>query len=252
MVGIYKITSPSGKVYIGQSREVERRILKYKCINRSNGQPYLNRSFKKYGIENHLFEIIHELPNDIEQSVLNRYEQLYMDSFRDCGITLLNCREAGSIGKLHSETKKKISIACKGKKGYWEGKKLSDETRLKMSVIGKARVASGIKLKGIPFAKGNKIWFGRNHSEETKKKIGLANSSDNSEARKVNAVANFKKASEKNKIPVMQFDKNGNHINAFPSIKEAAVSLNILETGISQACRGKLKTSGGFKWAYKN
>jgi hypothetical protein len=32
IVGIYKITSPSGKVYIGQSINIERRIKEYKNL----------------------------------------------------------------------------------------------------------------------------------------------------------------------------------------------------------------------------
>ena len=59
-IGIYKITSPSGKIYIGQSSNVENRWNKYKNINNSVTQLKLYRSFKKYDIENHKFEIIEE------------------------------------------------------------------------------------------------------------------------------------------------------------------------------------------------
>lgn len=31
-IGIYKITSPSNKVYIGQSRNIDKRLLKYKRL----------------------------------------------------------------------------------------------------------------------------------------------------------------------------------------------------------------------------
>jgi hypothetical protein len=33
--GIYKITSPSGKVYIGQSVDIKRRFTTYKILNKS-------------------------------------------------------------------------------------------------------------------------------------------------------------------------------------------------------------------------
>lgn len=59
------------------------------------------------------------------------------------------------LGKKHSEeAKRKMSEARKGKIGYWKDKKFSKESRKKMSLIRK----------------------GKKHSEETKKKIGLANS----------------------------------------------------------------------------
>lgn len=67
MIGIYKITSPSGKVYIGQSVNIERRFLDYKkslkntqiklynsigeasyclCINKSTLKAMLSGKFK--------------------------------------------------------------------------------------------------------------------------------------------------------------------------------------------------------------
>lgn len=115
MVGIYKITSPTGNVYIGQSWNIEKRFYDYhKCL--AANQPALNNSFNKYGIESHSFEVIHELPIDAEQEVLNRYEQLYMDAHRDCGIALLNVKEGGSNGKHAESTKKKIQESLKGRR----------------------------------------------------------------------------------------------------------------------------------------
>lgn len=72
MVGIYKITSPSGKIYIGQSVDILSRINKYKnakCIT----QPIILKSILKYGWENHLFEIVLEC----EKSELNEKERYY-------------------------------------------------------------------------------------------------------------------------------------------------------------------------------
>ena len=36
----------------------------------------------------------------------------------------------------------------------------------------------------------------------------------------------------------------------FNSIKEAAAKYNLKETHISRVCRGKRKTTGGFRWEY--
>jgi len=54
LIGIYKITSPSKKVYIGQSWNIKERFRKY---NYKSNQQLLMRSFSKYGLENHVFEI---------------------------------------------------------------------------------------------------------------------------------------------------------------------------------------------------
>lgn len=146
MVGIYKITSPSGRVYIGQSWEIHKRWTAYKYKKPYSRQFGINNSLIKYGFDNHLFEIVHELPNDIEQIVLDAYEQLYMDAYRSCGVKLLNCKEAGSSGKLSEETKDRL-------RGKRRGFKFSDETKKKMSLSQIGKVVS----------------------EETKRKIGEAN-----------------------------------------------------------------------------
>ena len=50
MIGIYKITSPSGKVYVGQSKDLIRRKKDYeKYIKTSNRQVKLLASINKYG-----------------------------------------------------------------------------------------------------------------------------------------------------------------------------------------------------------
>ena len=57
MVGIYKITNPSGKIYIGQSVNIDNRISSYKNLKCKN-QTKLYRSLLKYTFENHIFEIL--------------------------------------------------------------------------------------------------------------------------------------------------------------------------------------------------
>lgn len=114
VVGIYKITSPSGKVYIGQSWHIPYRRTLYKCKG-AKKQPKLNASIIKYSWDAHEFEIIHELPYDTVQRILDDYEQLYIDLYKNCGITLLNIREGGSRGLHKQESIEKISKAHIGK-----------------------------------------------------------------------------------------------------------------------------------------
>jgi len=77
--GIYKITSPTGRVYIGQSVSVKRRFSEYKSSkNRKGSQPILYRSFKKHGVENHTFEILEEC-NVEELNCKERYWQDFYD-----------------------------------------------------------------------------------------------------------------------------------------------------------------------------
>ena len=53
----------------------------------------------------------------------------------------------------------------------------------------------------------------------------------------------------KKRLPVEQFDLNGNFIYTWDSITEAEKELKIYN--ISAACKGKVSTAGGYIWKYK-
>lgn len=144
--GIYKITSPSGKVYVGQSRGIEQRWRNH-CS--SKHCRHLHNSIKKYGKENHSFEIIHELPYDVEQIVLNEYEALYMQLYKDCGVILMNSKSAGANGKMSEEAKKKISESLKGRDLPHKKRPQSEESKRKRSVALKGFKHTGEALEKI-------------------------------------------------------------------------------------------------------
>lgn len=127
--GIYKIVSPSGKVYIGQSFQIEKRWASYRN-GYARKQPALYASFNKYGVGCHHFEILCVLPNATHQVVMDRHEQLFMDLYREMGYRLLNLRHAGSVGR-HSNVSR---ARMRGKLGKWmTGRKLAPETIAKRS-----------------------------------------------------------------------------------------------------------------------
>ena len=125
MVGIYGIQSPSGKIYIGQSWNIDTRFKYYKS-HKSYQQPALSNSINKYGFDSHELKVLHELPNDVSQEVLDRYEILYMQFYKDAGIVLLNTKEGGRGGKHNDSTRKILSEQR-------IGIKKSEETKKKMS-----------------------------------------------------------------------------------------------------------------------
>ena len=51
-------------------------------------------------------------------------------------------------------------------------------------------------------------------------------------------------------IKVTQMDLNNNEIYTYNSIKEASARNSISASSITQTCRGKQKTGGGYKWKY--
>lgn len=122
MIVIYKITNPNNKIYIGQSRNWASRKSKYKNLKNIQ-QAKIHKSLVKYGYNAHKFEIVHELPIDVSQDVVNKYEVLYWELYKDCGIEMLNIKYPGSNGKLSKETKLKMSSLRIGEKNPMFGKK---------------------------------------------------------------------------------------------------------------------------------
>ena len=111
--GIYKITSPSGRVYIGQSIDVYSRLKQYQ-IKDCKKQPKLFNSLVKYGYENHLVEVIEYCTVDF----LNEKERFWQD-FYNCSKKGLNCRLTKTndkSGTISEETKVKLRNLYKGKK----------------------------------------------------------------------------------------------------------------------------------------
>jgi len=115
---------------------------------------------------------------------------------------------------------------------HWNyGKKQSDETIKKRSIA----------MKGKPG------WLkGKHLSEEVKIKISKAG-----KGRKMP-----KEAIEKSRVgkykPVLQYDKEGNFLNRYNSGKEAEEKTKVGRSHISQCCKGKRKTAGGFIWRFEN
>ena len=131
MIGIYKITSPTGKIYIGQSINIEKRFKSYK-YKIPHEQPRLRNSFLKHGIDKHNFEVLCEC----EIHELNDKERYYQDLFSATGKKGLNCSLTASSdrnGKASQETRLKMSITR-------TGMKQSKETCLKKSNSLKRKV----------------------------------------------------------------------------------------------------------------
>lgn len=170
ITAIYKITSPSEKVYIGQAWDVGRRFREYKYLWKSRIQAKLHSSFKKHGIDNHKFEVVYEFPRDVTQSILDNYEQFYMDCYRDSGVELMNLREAGSRGKHSEESKKRLSLAHTGKVLSEETKQKIRENR-KGKGIGLSNYMYRVGLTGEAKERMRHSKIGSKASKETKRKM---------------------------------------------------------------------------------
>jgi group I intron endonuclease len=194
--GIYKLTNKeSGKVYIGQSKHLKRRLNEHRRCEKSDdkkgSQSVVRRAIKKYSFDAFDFEII-----------LYCQEGEYMDmmetkliQFYDCLVPKgYNVRDGGNKIFMSEEGRKRVSKAN-------SGRIVSEETRLKLSKSGKKAYLNNprgdewnqklsIALTGKKkseehilkiserrkqFIKNNpdsvKNMLGKKHSDETKQKM---------------------------------------------------------------------------------
>jgi len=166
--GIYKITcSENKKVYIGSSSDIKNRWYRHKHNLKNNrGNPNMLNSYKKYGIDSFLFEIMEEC----QVSELIKRETYWADKYKSGGCTLFNCGEfidnpTRGI-KFGEDFRAKISKSLLGNsrtKGY----KVKEET--------KAKISASLKKLGRKLSKENieklREAARRPKSEETKLKL---------------------------------------------------------------------------------
>lgn len=214
MVGIYKIISPTKRIYIGQSIDLEKREKDYyygKCVN----QVRLIKSIKKYGWKYHQFIIIEVCEIDL----LNIRERYWQDYYNVLGAKGLNCKLTNTddkAGILSEDTKNKIKNSLKGKKH-------SEQRRVNQSIaqMGKKRSLS----HKLSLSKAAKRRF---KDESERKKQGF-----------------------KLMMEVEQYDKNLNLIATYCSVREAEKITTIHSSTISRCCNNTRKSAGGFIWKYK-
>ena len=110
---IYKIISPTNRIYIGKTFNLNKRIESYRGLC-CKGQRLLFNSLSKHGWSNHTFEILFEdYCTNVELSKLESKFIIEYNSFRGYNSRFgmnLTLGGEGSLGMTHSEkTKKKIS-----------------------------------------------------------------------------------------------------------------------------------------------
>ncbi len=241
MIGIYKITSPSNKIYIGQSIDIDKRFYKYKLLD-CILQIRLYRSFNKYGIENHIFEVLEEC----DENQLNNKERYYQDLYDVIGKNGLNCKlteTEDKSGRLSEETKKKISESNKGKKlskihiNKLKNKIISKEQREKLKIINLGKKHP--KETRLKISKSN---LGKKHTEESKIKMSLSSKGikkTKEHCIKIGLCKKGKKLSEEHKFKISINSKQSKKVintitgEIYNSIAEASLKLNIKNRTLS-------------------
>jgi group I intron endonuclease len=120
IIGIYKITSPSGKVYIGQSVNVIQRKYSYVNCHKSTIGPKIHNSISKYGWEKHIHEIIEQCSLDELNDREAYWKQYFLNYFNGNWSKVLFCElyDRGG-GERSLETRDKQSKALLGRNITW-------------------------------------------------------------------------------------------------------------------------------------
>lgn len=157
--GIYWIVGPTGKAYIGSSKNVERRLGEHaRGLRRGNhGNVHLQNAVNKYGIDAFIFQPIEYC--SIAQLI--EREQFHIDTQEFD--TLYNARaQVEPHASPTLATRAKLSAAQRGRK-------YSDEARAKMRAAQQGR-----KHSTEARAKLSAAQSGRKHSNETRAKQSAA------------------------------------------------------------------------------
>jgi group I intron endonuclease len=176
MIGIYKITSPSNRVYIGQSINIKKRWVGYSFPSSLHFQPKLERSLLKYGWDAHKKEIIEQCSKSKLNERETYWKQYYLDQAGGDWSKVLFCELHDKGGGPRSEqTKKKISEKAKGHKRNL-GIKQSQETINKriqtLSLIKHTIDYSNVgRKKGFSWSEEQKQKRRKPKTEETKLKM---------------------------------------------------------------------------------
>lgn len=173
LIGIYKITNPNSAIYIGQSCHILRRWAQYKSLRNCKGQPRLFKSLKKYGAESHEFEILsicaREELNEKEKHYIELFQSFNTEkgmNLKEGGLSNLSYSDESILKMKKSHTGVKLSEhhrmrqgeGHRGDKHYLFGKHRSNETKEKLR---QARLMQPCPRKG------------KKHSEQTKLKISI-------------------------------------------------------------------------------
>lgn len=187
IIGIYKITSPTKKIYIGQSTNISCRFNSYKNY-RCKQQPRLYNSLMKHGHEKHKFEILMQCSKE----ELDQYEIYYIELFQTFNYAYgLNLQSGGYNGSPSEETRqklrelnlgKKYSAETNYKKGSMRGKTHSEETLLKMRSVKRSdeyKLNISNKLKGKKKSiehnlNNSKSHIGKHPTLESRLKMSIA------------------------------------------------------------------------------
>lgn len=115
--GVYKITSPNGKVYVGQSSNVIGRIYSHKRDCKLGKNFAIYNSFRKYGIENHKLDLLYISEDKFDRTRMEQFFINFYDSKKN-GLNMIYADDIGNGFKGKKHSKKEIEKIKNRMKGF--------------------------------------------------------------------------------------------------------------------------------------
>lgn len=213
---IYKITSPTGRLYIGKTYHLAGRIASYKHdLKKERYTTVLFHSLKKYGWDAHKLEVIEDLADE-----------------------LLEEREIFWIAELktyrpENENGMNMTHGGEGHRGTW----MHDLARR--------------KHMSETFRGSNASFYGKHHTEENKKKASIRVSAYNKKHGIKVPQWGAEKGWEKTRKVVIAYNSKGKFSGEFISLTKAAEQLNVKLQGVKDSVLYNSWVDGRFIFKYK-
>lgn len=262
---VYKYTSPSGKVYIGQTCRESKRRNEFLVAKRYTRGAFIEEARKKYGPDNFKYEVIFEIESDSKEEIvkaLDYWEEYYITEYKSTdrrfGYNMMKGSTCNVGIVLSDESRKRMGEKARerlAKHNPMKGKKFTPEqlARLKASLrprYGKDNHNYGKpmlpklkeKLREISKQRtGEKnAFYGRTHTQEVKDFLR-----------------------DKFGRPVVQIDaKTLEELKTFSSATAAAIEVTGKKRAVAEICKvcnryvnskgAQYVTSCGYRWRWAN
>lgn len=231
--GIYKIISPSNKIYIGSTNVSFRKRFGQHFGDSSKN--LIKKAFNKYGRDNFHYEILEIIYEEIEDRKLREIETEYIEKYKSydksIGYNILkNANECIATGM-----RKIIQFNYKGEKINEFPSIIKAANELNITPSSISYCCRNCNNEYQPYT--------------TKYKYRWLYEEDYINGVKINLK---KEVRIRGRFPIYQKDINGEVIKKWNQLSEIKKELNFDESTISKCCKNKLKKAYGFRWEYVN
>lgn len=225
--GIYKYENLiTHQVYIGQTINLAERYNKHKknMKDLTHTEDFYV-GLREYGFENFSYEILEEF-EEFNQELLNELECYYIDKYNSMSPNGYNMVPGGSNGSGLAKGKPVYQFDLFGNfiQDFCSAHEAARQTGIDFSSICSCCRKEKLNTKNFQWS------YERNDEN----------------------IADIHHKAVYRERRVLQYDKDGNLIQIYSTLSEAATISGVAKSMISNVCKGIGKTGGGFVWRYED